>query len=197
MNLRTLSLRISAMLLAWVITTVAIFSVACGPPSKKTITKLHNGAVAVVNVLDANISLPDELLQEKIINTDQYQKVKEYISAARIGAGKVESGLATALTVEKPSLQALAPIVADIIVQLRGLNQFVNNERVQKLFGAAEIGLRVLGSYFALQISQARDAGYSDQQICEAVGLKYERVKFTVLATAYDGRRFDEYAAAL
>jgi len=189
-----------AALLACVLFVGSILSAACGPPSKKTIEKLHAGSVVVMNVLDVNVSLPDQLLAEKIINIDQYETVRKFISEARAGAAKVESGLAAALTIEKPTLKALAPIVADIIAQLRGLNAFIKHEQVQKLFGAAEIGLRVLGSYFALQVSEARGLGLSDRQMLKAAGFKPTRqnmIRFDLLATAYDGSRFEEWAAAL
>lgn len=197
MNVRTLASRIGAMLLCFIISTVAFFSIACGPPSKKTIQKLDNAALIVVREIDTNITLPDQLLAEKIITSDQLATVEKYIAEARASAVKAEQGLAAALTVENPSLKTLAPIVADVIAQLRGLTSLVKHEKVQKFFSAVEIGLRVLGSYFALQISQARQAGFSDRQICEQAGLPYEGAKFNLLATAYDSNRFDEWAAVL
>jgi len=170
---------------------------ACGPPSKNTIAKLHAGAQIVVTQIETNISLPDQLLAEKIITADQLATVKKFIDQALSGARIAEKGLADALLADKPSLGGLAPVVADIIANLRGLTSLVNNEKVQKFFAAVEIGLRVLGSYFALQISRAKASGYSAIEICRQIGVKYEPVKFNLLATAYDGARFDEYASAL
>lgn len=222
-----------ALALSVVMTTLLI---ACGPPSKQTIQKLHDGAAVIVNVLVANATLPDQLLAEKIIKPEQYETVKKYMSEAQSGAEKVRDGLAVALNAEKPSLKSLAPIVADIIAQLRGLDSLVKHEMVQRVFGAAEIGLRILGSYFALQISAIRDrlrnlrdaevaftaerifvdghgsfstenAGRlhdllkshepTDRDVCSAAGFAYDQARFNLLANAYDGSRFEEYAAAL
>lgn len=223
-------------LLLTLCTSLVVSQIACGTPSKKTIQKLHDGASVVVNVIVANETLPDQLLAEGIIKPEQYATVKKYMTEALSGARTVRDGLATALNAEKPSLKFLAPIVADILVQLRGLNSFVTHQIVQKVFGAAEIGLRVLGSYFALQISDVRNhlrnlrgsdveftedrifvadhgsfpienAGRlrdllrssepTDEDVCRAAGLHYDKTKFDLLATAYDGARFEEYAAAL
>jgi hypothetical protein len=186
-----------AALLSFVLFAMSILSVACGPPSKKTIEKLHAGAQIVLAQTEVNETLPDQLLAEKIITPEQYVTVRQIVAQVKTGAGAVERGLAVALTAEKPSLKDLAPIVADILAQLRTLNAMVKSDLVQRFFAAAEIGLRVLGSYFALQISQARSAGFSDVQICERVGLPYDKGRFALLATAYDGSRFDEWAAAL
>jgi hypothetical protein len=178
---------------------VALLSsqIACGPPSKSTIQKLYAGAHVVTVEIQTNITLPDQLLAEKLITPEQFQTVKKYIDQALSGAQIVEKGLSDALTAEKPSLGTLAPTVADIIMNLRGLTALVNNEKVQKFFAAVEIGLRVLGSYFALQISAARGAGFSDRQICRNAGIRYEKDKFDLLATAYEGARFDEFIGAL
>jgi hypothetical protein len=172
--------------------TLMASQLACGPPSKSTIQKLYAGAHVVTVEIQTNITLPDQL-----ITPEQFQTVKKYIDQALSGAQIVEKGLSDALTAEKPSLGTLAPTVADIITNLRGLTSLVNHEKVQKFFAAVEIGLRVLGSYFALQISQARQAGNSDREICRVLGVRYVKAKFDLLATAYDGNRFDEYALAL
>lgn len=182
---------------------LAFGAVACGAPSKKTIAKLHAGASVVLNVLVANETLPDQLLAEKIITVAQHETVKEFIAEAKVGASVLVNGLNDALNAEKPSLKDLAPVVAQIIANLRGLSSFVNHEMVQKIFAAAEIGLRVLGSYFALQIGKVREhlrelrIAPSDINVCRAIDIAYDKVKFDLLATAYDGNRFDEYAAAL
>lgn len=176
---------------------LAASQLACGPPSKQTIQKLYAGAHVVTTEIQTNITLPEQLLAQKIITPDQLATVKKYVDQALTGAQAVEKGLSDALTAEKPSLGTLAPIVADIILNLRNLTSLVNHAIVQKFFSGVEIGLRVLGSYFALQISQARKAGNSDQDICRFLGVKYNRTKFEVLATAYDGARFEQYAAAL
>lgn len=186
--------------LALFIWTGALLSLACGAPSKATIQKLYNGALVVAAEIDVNGSLPDQLLAEKIINAEQYVFVQKYIAQARGGAIALRDGLATALIVEKPSLKTLAPIVASIILNLRGLTSLVNNEKVQRFFAAVEIGLRVLGSYFALQISDARKHGRSDREILAETGFRDTQnnlSRLSLLATAYDGNRFDEYAAAL
>lgn len=171
--------------------------VACGAPSKSTIQKLDNAAVIVVRETEANESLPDQLLAEKIINADQYAQAKKLMAEIKSGAVSVEHGLSIALTVEKPSLGTLSPVVADIIANLRLLNGLAASARIQQFLAAVEIGLRVLGSYFALQISDARSRGYSDRQIARSAGVEYVPEKFELLATAYDGARFDEYVAAL
>jgi hypothetical protein len=176
---------------------VASSQLACGPPSKSTIQKLYAGAHVVTVEIQTNITLPDQLLAEKIITPAQIETVRKFIDQALSSAQIVEKGLSDALTAEKPSLGALAPTVADIIANLRGLTSLVNHEKVQKFFAAVEIGLRVLGSYFALQISQARQMGNSDREICRVLGVKYVREKFDLLASTYDGNRFDEYALAL
>lgn len=190
------TLRVAAVFL---LTAVMVFGglVACGPPSKKTIEKLHAGSVVVLNELTFNASLPDELLAEKIIDATQYETVKSFVAQAISAAGAVEHGLAAALMVEKPSIASLALGVADIIANLRGLTSLVNNERVQKMFASVQIGLRVLGSYFALQVGKLRAAGLSDRQICETLNAPYDKGRFDLLASAYDGSRFDEWAAAL
>jgi ribosomal protein L12E/L44/L45/RPP1/RPP2 len=190
-------------MLSLIVWAAALFSVGCAP-SKSTIAKLHSAANIVVQQIDVNVTLPDQLLAEKIITVDQLETVRKYITMARAGAAKAEQFLAQAMTLEKPSLKALAPIIADVILQLRGLTTLVNNEKVQRFFASVEFGLRVLGSYFALQVSriksELRDSPFgvpTDAAICKALGIRYDKTRFDLLSTAYDGRRFDEYAAAL
>ena len=200
MRTKICSVSLSLVLIWATVFSAALSSVACGPPSKETIQKLHAGATVVYNQLDFNVSLPDELLAEKIITPAQFDTMVKYWAEARIGTNEVVLGLAEALKAEKPSLKVLAPIVARIIANIRNLRSLVDHEKIQRVLAAVEIGLRVLGSYFALQVAQAREAGYSTEQILAEVGLRdgvREREQLELVATAYDGRRFDEFAAAL
>lgn len=200
MTTKICSMSLSLVLIWATVFSVGLTSVACGAPSKETIQKLHAGATIVYDQLDVNVSLPDQLLAEKIITVAQFDTMVKYWGEARAGTNEVVTGLAEALKAEKPSLKVLAPIVARIIANLRSMRSLVDHEKLQRVLAAVEIGLRVLGSYFALQVAQAREAGYSTEQILAEVGLRdgsREREQLTLVATAYDGRRFDEFAAAL
>lgn len=202
--MKTLCLRFASFALCLVVAFAAFLSVGCGSPSRSTLQKLDNATRVVISEIDVNASLPDQLLALKVITPEQLETVRGFIQKARAGAVQADQYLTQALTAEKPSVKSLAPIVADIIAQLRGLNTLVKHDLVVRFFGAVEVGLRVLGSYFALQVSNIRDqfrdspSGVpTDAAICKGLGLRYDRVKFELLTGSYEGQRFEEYARAL
>lgn len=176
--------------------SILLSTVACGPPSRKTLLRLQGAGFAILNTIDVNATLPDQLLAEKLITPEKYAIVKNILSQIRTGVVSFNNGMVTALAAEKADVSVLAPVVADIIVNVRQLSTFVTMEKVQKLLAAAEISLRVIGSYFALQIADAHKWGLTDKQICARFKVPYQRERFNLLANTYDGARFEEYALA-
>lgn len=155
---------------------------ACGGPSQKTLDMLQAAGATVHNIVVVNAGLPEQLRDEHLIDEATYGKLRGFYDEFSVGVADIDTGLTAAARDGGTSLKKLLPTIADTIGRLRNLRSLVTNEKAQKIFGAVQLSLQVIGTYFAVQISRARAVGYSDVQICRSIGLPYERRRFELLA---------------
>jgi hypothetical protein len=150
------------------------------PPSRSTLQALAKGGEVAGNVLDANVNLPDQLLQAGVIKPDVRDSLVKGMAEARDDIKVYNDGMAEVLKSEKPDLKPLLPVALRLVQRIHALNRS-DIPGWNQIFSAAEIGISAVATYFAIKISELRRAGFSDKQICAAVGMKYDPELFALI----------------
>jgi hypothetical protein len=156
--------------------------IGCGKdgPKREEVIALQAATFAVSQTIQINDTLPADLLSFQIVNRQTYEKVRELWTIAGASTNVLSAGLTAALAAENPNykvlLKALAPAAAEIVRTIRELRNLVNHARVHQILGALQLGLQVIGTYFALQIAKAR-AYLNDAQIAKHLNLSVPAVR--------------------
>ena len=157
-------------LLAFIVIAAVVFT-GCKGPSKATLQKLANAGQSIAGALMVNVSLPEELRAANLLDAAGYEKFKKGWDDFGNGLGKFNDVMATLLSIEKPNLASLAPIVADLVAQLRTLQSLA----ASKILTGIEISLRVIGTYFAMHVQHAKALGLTVDKVIQMAGFKADQ----------------------
>lgn len=168
--------KLSSTLLASLLALALVSAPACEPPKREKLVKVAGYGLQLSALLDANLTLPDTLLAQGVITQARRDEVVGIFGTVRTSINAFNAGMKNALAQESPDYAALVPLVADVISEVQRLNLGVKSEAYKKTLAAIEISLRAVASFFALQIRQARRAGYDDRSLARFVDVRSVRV---------------------
>lgn len=149
---------------------------ACGPPKRERLVKVAGYGQQLSALLQANWTLPYDLYHAGVITEGRYNELVTQFEAARVSLEAFNNGLRRALAEESPDYAALVPLVADIIGSVQRINVNVNSDKWRRTLAAIELSLRAVANFFALQVREARAAGYTDRELGRFVDLRALRV---------------------
>jgi hypothetical protein len=185
MNSRTLPL----LLVATLVFPAALANVGCNkppPPSPTKLAQIAQYGKKFVSDIEANATLPDELLAQGLITKIVYEQIIKHGAEAKRLGGTFNKLIADATSSPNPDWGQVVTVVGGMIAEVQGIEGLLPPGLAQKLLAGAQIALRLIANYFALQVSDAHAKGYTDSLI--ARGLNLSREDFTrasALAVAY------------
>jgi hypothetical protein len=173
---------------------VASLLAACGGNTvaeiakrRDRLTKIAGYGQTIQGLLEANRTLPDQLLAEHVINDEVYQRIAAGFHDAGPLVTSFNEGLKEVLASADVNPTRLVSIVSRLIEQARTLEGIQVNAEWQRVLGGIQVALRAIASYFAVARAEAHAQGYTDQQVAAYAGVPYDRRMI---------ERIEAYAAA-
>ncbi len=187
-----------ALALICALVTLSVFTTACDPPKREQLVKVAGYGQQIAGVIAANESLPDQLFAEHVVTAEVRDMLVTHIQTARTLTASFNAGMTQVLASERPNFGPIIGVVAQMISEAQAIRGLIPNEAARKVLAGFELGLRAVATYFAVQLQQARVAGYSDAQIARALGVLQtdEARKHVALIEAYAAPSATHPAAA-
>ncbi|MGB9180084.1 MAG: hypothetical protein WCB68_12625 [Pyrinomonadaceae bacterium] len=142
---RACALALSLLLLS----SLTFSTVACGTPKRSTLENIAGQGVKFEALLDANSSLPDTLLEQKVIDQAQHDQLASLFVKAKTGITAFNAAMKDVLASPAPTYAEIIPKVADLITTVQGM-RIINNPTYDKVLVGVEAALRVIANYFAV-----------------------------------------------
>lgn len=164
---------IGALALAFLIVVGSIPQIGCNPPPPETINRLAKGGRTAASVLDANETLPDQLLSAGVIKEDVHKFLVSAMAEARADVKLFNDGMDKIIESGSRNLKPLLPVALRLVKRIHALNR-TDIPGWHQVFAAAEVGITVIANYFAISVAKLRKAGFTDPQICVMAGVQYD-----------------------
>ncbi len=177
--------RTIALLLAFALSALTFVTAACDPPKREKLVKIAGYGQQLAGIVEANRSLPDDLLGQGLIDQAKRDQLATHFDQAARLTKMFNDGLRDVLANEHPSTAQLVTTVAQMIDEARAIQGLIPNGAAQRVVGGIQIALRAIANYFAVQVAVARTHGYTDAQIARSLGLRAEQSELIERIAAY------------